>query len=90
MRLLLIDMGDVAPAYENDADALGRLFLWCLEHSTRLKDSARTKKRIVTAVALLEEGDLDRAIGVLSPSNATSSFKRSLSSTNEEVKRRRL
>ncbi|KAI1376904.1 hypothetical protein F4677DRAFT_418485 [Hypoxylon crocopeplum] len=89
-RLLLIDMGDVAPDYENDVDALGNLFLWCLEHSTVLKDNAKTQKRIVTAAALLKEGDLDRAIGVLSPSNMKRSFKRTLPSSDEKVKKRRL
>ncbi|KAI1400597.1 hypothetical protein F4819DRAFT_487401 [Hypoxylon fuscum] len=87
-RLLLIDMGDVAPDYENDADALENLFLWCLEHSTRLKDNKRARKRIVTAAVLLKGGDLDRTIGVLSPSNA-SSLKRSFSSTDKDVKRMR-
>lgn len=71
-RLLLIDMGDVAPYYKNDADALGGFFLWCVEHSSDLKGYARGKKRIVTAAVLLREGDIDRAISVLSPDKAKS------------------
>ncbi|MCJ1323549.1 hypothetical protein MMC10_000210 [Thelotrema lepadinum] len=35
-RLLLIDLGDVAPEYDGDAKALGSLFFWCLEHATAL------------------------------------------------------
>ncbi|KAI0011987.1 hypothetical protein F4779DRAFT_569917 [Xylariaceae sp. FL0662B] len=89
-RLLLIDMGDVAPDYEGDADALGNLLLWCLEHSTELKDAAATRKRIVIAAALLKGGHLDRAIGVLSPSKRESSLKRPPLSANQDVKRRRL
>ncbi|KAK3945568.1 hypothetical protein QBC46DRAFT_444976 [Diplogelasinospora grovesii] len=92
-RLLLIDLGDIAPDYEGDADALGNLLLWCLEHSAELKDTTAIRKRIVIAAALLKAGDLDRAIGVLSPSIKTrgGSFnKRPLSSASQEVKRRRL
>ncbi|KAK1771720.1 hypothetical protein QBC33DRAFT_608559 [Phialemonium atrogriseum] len=89
-RLLLIDMGDIAPDYEGDADALGNLFLWCLEHSAKLRDTTAIRKRIVIATVLLKGGDLDRAIGVLSSSKTRGSFKRPLSSANQEVKRRRL
>ena len=55
-RLLLIDMGDIAPDYEGDADALGNLFLWCLEHSAKLRDTTAIRKRIVIATVLLKGG----------------------------------
>ena len=74
-RLLLIDMGQLALDYKNDSYAMGDFFLWCLEHSTGLNDNVRTKRRIMTAAALLKDGDIDRAIGVLSPSKAKNSFK---------------
>lgn len=89
-KLLLIDLGDIAPDYEGDAHALGSLLLWCLEHSAELKNSAATRKRIVIAAALSKEEDFDRAIGVLSPSNKEDSVERPLSSAEREVKRRRL
>lgn len=89
-RLLLIDMGDVAPDYEGDADALGNLLLWCLEHSTALKDAAATRKKIVIAAAFLKGGHLDCAIGVLSPSKSERSLKRPPLSANQDVKKRRL
>ncbi|KAI1864707.1 hypothetical protein JX265_008431 [Neoarthrinium moseri] len=88
-RLLLIDMGDIAPGYEGDADALGNLLLWCLEHSAELKDTAATRKWTVIAAALLKGGYLDQAIGVLSPGKRKDSFKRRPISTKQELKRRR-
>ncbi|KAH8903569.1 hypothetical protein BR93DRAFT_953261 [Coniochaeta sp. PMI_546] len=66
-RLLLIDMGDVAPDYQDDFDALGTLFLWCLAHSAAVLNDDKGRKRIVIAAALLKDGDISRAIGVLSP-----------------------
>lgn len=75
-RLLLINIGDIAPDYKGDAYALGDLLLWCMGHSAELRDTA-TRKKIVVAATLAMEGDLDRAIGVLAPiMKATgSSFK---------------
>lgn len=35
-RLVLIDVGSVAPAYEGDAAALGTLLLWCLGQANQL------------------------------------------------------
>ena len=87
--LFLIDVGGVAPGYENDVAALGTLFYWCLEHSTGSKDNAGAKKTVIIAAALLKEGDLDLPTGVLLLSNTKSSFKRSLP-RYEDAKRRRL
>lgn len=36
-RLVLIDIGSVAPDYDGDAKALGVLLLWCLEHAPTLR-----------------------------------------------------
>ncbi|OIW26398.1 hypothetical protein CONLIGDRAFT_683382 [Coniochaeta ligniaria NRRL 30616] len=89
-RLLLIDMGDVAPDYQDDFDALGTLLLWCLSHSAAVLNDDKGMKRIVIAAALLKDGDISRAIGVLSPSKSVrSKLKRSFSTTEETVKRRR-
>jgi hypothetical protein len=87
-RLLLIDMGDVAPDYQDDFDALGTLFLWCLSHSAAVLNDDKGRKRIVIAAASLKDGDISRAIGLLSPSGVRSKLKRSFSATEETVKRR--
>ncbi|KAH9909412.1 hypothetical protein F4778DRAFT_716653 [Xylariomycetidae sp. FL2044] len=89
-RLLLIDMGEVAPDYEGDADALGNFLLWCLERSTELRDADATRKRILIAAAMAKTGHLDRAIGVLSPCKREDGLKRPLLSSDQDVKRRRL
>lgn len=66
-RLLLIDMGDTAPDYENDAVALAGVLLWCLKHSPSLREDTSTRNKVIIASALLNEGDFDGAIAVLSP-----------------------
>jgi hypothetical protein len=37
-RLVLIDLGMVAPGYDGDAWALGRLLLWCVENGRGLRE----------------------------------------------------
>ena len=89
-RLLLIDLGDVAPDYQGDADALGNFFLWCLGRSAGLKDDDKIKKRVMASAILLKDGDFDRAIRVLSPSKTRSRLKRPPSPIDDETKRRRV
>lgn len=92
-RLLLIDMGDTAPDYENDAVALASVLLWCLKHSPSLREDTASRRKAIIASALLNEVNFDDAIGVLSPVSvpedsygATSSHSRHL----QQAKRRRL
>ncbi|KAI3392079.1 hypothetical protein diail_6185 [Diaporthe ilicicola] len=66
-RLLLIDMGDTAPDYENDAVAMRGVLLWCLSHSPGLHEDAVSRNKVIIASALLNEFDFDGAIEVLSP-----------------------
>lgn len=66
-RLLLIDMGDTAPDYENDAVALTGFLLWCVEHSSALRRESASRKKVFIASALLNEVDFDGAIDILSP-----------------------
>jgi hypothetical protein len=67
-RLMLIDMGDVAPGYEGDAKAMGDLFLWCLEHSPTLTSDPEVKRRVEEAAEILGTNkDFDAALAVLSP-----------------------
>lgn len=68
-RLLLIDMGDTAPGYENDAVALADVLLWCLKYSSRLREDEVSRKTVILASALLKEVDFDGAIGLLSPAS---------------------
>lgn len=53
-RLLLLDLGNVAPDYEGDAKLLGQLFLWCLQHSGSLSSDADAKNRIEEAAFILK------------------------------------
>lgn len=53
-RLLLIDMGDSAPEYDNDAVALASV-LWCLEHSTRLRQDTSSRNQVIIASASLKQ-----------------------------------
>jgi serine/threonine protein kinase len=62
-RLILIDLGSVAPEYKNDAFALGQVFLWCKEHS--LWDSKDQRKLEDAARVLMEDEDFDRAVNIL-------------------------
>lgn len=92
-RLLLIDMGDTAPDYENDAVALADVLLWCLRHSSRLREDEVSRKTVVVASALLKEVDFDGAIGLLSPASVFEfghKAKGSYSHNAQQAKRRRL
>ncbi|KAH6677018.1 hypothetical protein F5X68DRAFT_37964 [Plectosphaerella plurivora] len=61
-RLLLLDLGNVAPDYEGDAKLLGRLFMWCLQHSANLTGDPAVKLRVEEAAFLLmTREDLDAA-----------------------------
>jgi serine/threonine protein kinase len=62
-RLVLVDFGDMAPEYKNDAFALGDLFIWCEERSSwGVSDQRKVKD---AAQVLKENGDFDRALSVL-------------------------
>ncbi len=66
-RLLLIDLGSVAPGYDGDAKALGTLLLWCVENARGLREDAGTKASVVAAAAaLLAEEDFDATLACLS------------------------
>lgn len=60
-KLVLIDLGTVAPEYDGDAKALGALLLWCLEHASALRDDEGANARVVAAAALAKE-DFDGAL----------------------------
>ncbi|KAG6361060.1 hypothetical protein INS49_009280 [Diaporthe citri] len=70
-RLLLIDMGDTAPEYENDAVALAGVLLWCVTHSPILRENTASRNKVIIASALLNEVDFDTAIEVLSPASVS-------------------
>lgn len=92
-RLLLIDMGDTAPDYENDAVALADVLLWCLKHSSRLREDDASRKMLIVASALLQKVDFDGAIGLLSPASVFEDglkAKASFSHDVQQAKRRRL
>lgn len=92
-RLLLIDMGDTAPDYDNDAVALASVLLWCLEHSTSLFQNTSSRNKVIIASALLNEGDFDGAIGVMSPPSVSEGICKAKASDPDDVheaKRRRL
>lgn len=92
-RLLLIDMGDTAPDYENDAVALAGVLLWCLKHSPSLREDTASRRKVIIASALLNEVDFDGAIGVLSPLSVLEDgheTKTSYSHDVQQAKRRRL
>lgn len=91
-RLLLIDMGDTAPDYDNDAVALASVLLWCLEHSTRLRQDTSSRNKVIIASALLNEGDFDGAIGVMSLASVSEGVCKTEASDSDhvyEAKRRR-
>lgn len=92
-RLLLIDMGDTAPDYDNDAVALASVLLWCLEHSTRLRQDTSSRNKVIIASASLNEGNFNGATGVISPPSASEGICKSKASNADHVhqaKRRRL
>jgi hypothetical protein len=65
-RLVLIDLGNVAPEYDGDAKALGRLLLWCLDHSRDLRDDSGARAKVIAAAAaLLAEEDFGTALTCL-------------------------
>ncbi|ROT40476.1 hypothetical protein SODALDRAFT_356465 [Sodiomyces alkalinus F11] len=63
-RLLLVDLGNVAPEYEGDAKILGRLISWVLAHS-QIRDRESQARLEEAARILREDGDLDRALGAM-------------------------
>ncbi|KAM5361269.1 hypothetical protein ACJZ2D_013218 [Fusarium nematophilum] len=65
-RLVLIDLGSVAPEYDGDAKALGTLLLWCLEHTGTLSEDEAASARIKAAAAALSQEDFDTALRSLS------------------------
>ncbi|KAM0276782.1 hypothetical protein ACHAQH_006371 [Verticillium albo-atrum] len=68
-KLLLVDLGNVAPDYEGDAQILGKLLHWCLQHCEALRRDPDVKQRVVSAANILEEqGDFDAALGKLQDS----------------------
>ncbi|KAK1768690.1 hypothetical protein QBC33DRAFT_355901 [Phialemonium atrogriseum] len=69
-KLLLIDLGSVAPEYDGDAKALGALLLWCLERAPTLKENEAARARVDAAAAALAEEDFDAALESLSPGDA--------------------
>jgi len=61
--LVLVDFGDVAPGYKNDAFALGELFIWCKERSSW---GASDLSKVEDAAQFLKEnGDFDQVMSVL-------------------------
>lgn len=92
-RLLLIDMGDTAPDYENDAVALAGVLLWCLNHSSSLREDTASRNMVIIASALLNDGDFDGAVGVLSSASVLEKGNSPRASSFDDVqqpKRRRL
>ncbi|KAK3941737.1 hypothetical protein QBC46DRAFT_448404 [Diplogelasinospora grovesii] len=70
-KLVLIDLGSVAPEYDGDAKALGTLLLWCLEHAApTLRENEAARARVHAAAAALAEEDFDAALKSLSPGDA--------------------
>ncbi|OIW33772.1 hypothetical protein CONLIGDRAFT_191406 [Coniochaeta ligniaria NRRL 30616] len=69
-KLVLIDLGSVAPGYDGDAKALGALLLWCLEHVPALRENQATMAKVDAAAAALAEEDFDTALESLSPADA--------------------
>ena len=61
--LVLVDFGEIAPDYKNDAFALGELFIWCKERSYwGFKD----QRKIEDAAQILKEnGDFGRVLSML-------------------------
>ncbi|TAQ89913.1 hypothetical protein B7494_g1745 [Chlorociboria aeruginascens] len=66
-RLVLVDFGDMAREYKNDAFALGELFIWCKERSSwGVSDQRKVEG---AAQVLKENGDFDQALSVLDDGN---------------------
>ena len=62
-RQVLVDFGEMAPEYKNDAFALGELFIWCKERSSwGVSDQRKVKD---AAQVLKENGDFDRVLSDL-------------------------
>ncbi|KAE9369883.1 hypothetical protein N431DRAFT_547196 [Stipitochalara longipes BDJ] len=62
-RLVLVDFGDMAPEYKNNAFALGELFIWCKERSSW---GGSDQRKVEDAAQVLKEnGDFDRVLSVL-------------------------
>ena len=61
--LVLVDFGEIAPDYKNDAFALGELFIWCKERSCwGFKD----QRKIEDAAKILKEnGDFGHLLSML-------------------------
>lgn len=60
-RLVLIDFGDLAPEYKNDAFALGELLLWCMVRCSGWDAEERRKVGDMAGV-LKESGDFEKAL----------------------------
>ncbi|KAH8761811.1 hypothetical protein F5882DRAFT_453524 [Hyaloscypha sp. PMI_1271] len=62
-RLVLVDFGEMAPEYKNDAFALGELFIWCKERSSwGVSDQRKVED---AAQVLKENGNFDQVLSVL-------------------------
>lgn len=57
----LIDFGEIAPRYENDIVAIGRLFLWCLDHFSEHEQDWINR----AARELIDREDIDAALAIL-------------------------
>lgn len=65
-KLMLIDIGTIAPGYKDDADGLAKLFLWCWENVASLRNDAYTSEMILAAADHLFRGNFEEAIICLS------------------------
>ena len=64
--ILLIDFGEVAPRYQNDIVAAGRLFEWCMNQFSEVE-----RERISRAAwELIEREDFDAALVILEQQRA--------------------
>jgi len=60
-RLVLIDFGEVAPEYHNDAFALGELLIWCMDRCSRWDGEER--RMVERAAGVLKgRGNFEKAL----------------------------
>jgi len=65
-KLMLTDLGDIAPEYNGDASALADLFRWCIEHVPRLKGDRDAQIRVGKAEQQLRnEGNFENALELM-------------------------
>ena len=57
----LIDFGEVAPRYQSDMVAIGRLFQWCLDHFSEGEQDRINR----AATELIDREDIDAALAIL-------------------------